>query len=150
MGEALSEVQIGEFRAYVMSQEAYAHHWPKIAQQLDYVKQYWEPWWTKEFLRQCQVHGFTVWACGPEGEIRLFAWTQVVQMPAMSLFQIVLLLGNGLDRGLPALEACFEKAAKLCECEEFEILGRVGWEKKLRAKRVASVFRRKVPKFMEH
>lgn len=151
MAEALTHYTDSEFRVELLTPEAYAHFWPMISKELDKIPQYWTHWWTKEFLRGAIFNGVQIWGVGTENAMNLVVYTQVVHYPALNLFQIVLALGNNLDKALPILEAMFEKIAHDQGCQQFEIIGRRGWGRKLkRCQEIATTFRRDVPQFGVH
>lgn len=144
-------VTISESKVVLLTPERYASFWPEISTQLDRIPQFWSPWWTKEFLRTAQYHNMQIWCAGSGDEVHLFVYSQILSYPAMNLFQIVLILGNNLDKHLPTLEALFEKVAHDADCQQFEVIGRSGWGRKLpHCQPIATVYRREIPQFGVH
>lgn len=148
----LVPIEKGEdFEATLMTPEMYAAHWPEISKELDRIPQFWTPWFTKEYLRTAPLHGMHIWNAGPPGKFHLIVYAQVFHYVAGTAYQIVFAFGNHLDKAIPILEATFERIAAQLDCDYFEIIGRDGWGRKLQdAKKIATIFRRDVPKFGVH
>lgn len=148
---AQAELAKREVKIEVLSLEAYAHYWPEVSDALDSIKFMWEPWFTKEFLRACQLHGVTIWGFGDGTKLEIIMYTQIYNYVSTTVFQLMLVFGQGLDRMLPTIEAFFTKVAHDQGCAQFEVIGRPGWERKFKGvKRVATVLRKDIPKFGVH
>lgn len=134
MAEALTEVRVSEPRVHVslMTAEQYAHYWPSIEKELDKVAHIWEPWYTKQYLRDIPLHQeLLVWETGLNGAVRVVIFAHFIQTPRGRGLQFVLALGNSLDAYLPQLEALYERLAQDFGCDFVQILGRRGWVRKL-------------------
>lgn len=139
------------FEATLMTPEMYAAHWPQISMELDRIKRFWSPWFTKDYLRSAPLNGMHVWNAGPPGRFHIIVYAQVFPYISGTAYQLVFAFGNRLDQAIPILEATFERVATTFGCDYFEIIGREGWGRKLKgAKKVATVFRRDLPKFGVH
>jgi hypothetical protein len=137
------------YHAELLTPETYAIYWPSIDEQLNNVPHIWAPYFTKEFLR-CAVlnRECFVWGVGTESELRLIVYGRIIEFPATRILQIFLALGNDLDNCLPTLTGALEKLANTTECEYCEIIGRIGWERKLsNFERVAVVLRKPLKHF---
>lgn len=117
----------------LMQGENLAFHWPSISAELDKVPEIWDRYWTKKSLTEA-IFNQTVqtWAAGPEGELRIFAFTQVANYPAGKKLQGLFIFGNGLNAALDVLVATFQKFAMVQGCVELELVGEAGWERLLR------------------
>jgi hypothetical protein len=133
--------------------EEWQIHWPLIDRELDTIPQYWEDYWTKDFIRNQVVSGdWQAWGFGDIGLIRVIVLTQIIVYPANTFLQILLAFGNSLEKCLPHMEATFERFANENNCDGVEIINaRVGWERKLkRFKRTGLVLKSWVPKLGVH
>jgi hypothetical protein len=78
-------------------------------------------------------------------------YTQVFNYVSTSVFQLMLVFGQGIDRMLPTIEAFFTKIAHDQGCTQFEVIGRRGWKRKFKGvKEIATVLRKDIPKFGVH
>jgi len=119
------------YRAELLTSNVFERHWPNISEQLDTIPHVWEKWWTKDFLHCAPLAGrCQVWGIGDE-KLRIIVYTQIINYPASSIFQIFLAFGNDIERCLPIMDALFEKVAKDSGCGSIEVIGRPGWERKL-------------------
>jgi hypothetical protein len=115
-----------------MTPEVYERYWPFIDEQLNNVPHIWAPYFTKEYLRWAPLERECfVWGTGTESEMRLVVYGRIVEYPAARMLQVFLALGNDLDNCLPSLIGSMEKLGHMTECEECEVIGRLGWERKL-------------------
>jgi hypothetical protein len=135
-----------------ISPQEWSVYWPDISRELDTIPQYWEPYWTKEFMYGSVMSGgWQAWGFGDVGKINVIVITQLIVYPASRVLQMVLAFGNSLDLVAPLIEATFERFAAEAECEYCEIVGRPGWERWFpRFKRVAVVLRCEVPDIGVH
>lgn len=155
MGEALTEVPaLGWPReTRRLMPEEWGVQWPNISESLDLIPQYWADYWTKEYINYCVVEGaWQAWGFGTEPlQLNAIVLTHVVDFPANRFLQIPLAFGNHLEECLPLIEATLERFAIEAECDICEIVGRFGWERKLkRFKRRGVVLRCAVPKMGVH
>lgn len=115
-----------------LSDEQYAFYWPSIERELDKVPHIWQPFFTKEYLRDIPLHQeMYVWEAGVKGAMTIIIMGQFIQTPRGSGLSFRLALGNGLDAVLPQLEATFEHLAGAMGCSFIEVRGRRGWLRKL-------------------
>jgi hypothetical protein len=111
----------------------FRHYWPSIEAELDTIPHTWAHRWTKETIFDCVVDGrFQCWAVGSANEIRAMALSQIVNYPAANVFQVLLLFGRDFFVMLDNLQAAMEKFAAFNGCGVIEVIGREGWEPKLR------------------
>lgn len=138
-----------EYRTELMSRDKVEHYWPQISAELDKVPHIWQTWFTKEYLYAAPWNGdMNVWGVGPDDQVRMVVYTRVSIFPASRILQILLALGNDLERCLPSLEATIESFAQRTECDFCEIYGREGWIKKLKGfRKTAVVLTKKINKF---
>jgi hypothetical protein len=131
----MQEVEHGAvpYEASRLRTEEVVYYWPFIDIELDRVPHIWCGHWTKDSLYELTMNDrFQLWGFGPPDQIRVFVFTQIVHYPANRILQAFLCFGNSLDEALPIIEATFERFAMETECKLFEIMGRKGWERKLR------------------
>ena len=115
-----------------LSDEQYRFYWPSIERELDKVPHIWQPWFTKEYLRDIPEHQeLYVWEAGIEGAMTIIIMGQFIRSPRGKGLSFKLALGNGLDAVMPQLEATFEHLAHTMECDYVEVVGREGWLRKL-------------------
>lgn len=127
MGQTLED-----YKTELMNVEAIDRYWPLIDKELDRVPQMWQPYYTKEFLREAALSGyFNVWGVGPSEEIHLVVFTRILEYPGAKVLRVFFAFGNHLAECLPSLTGALEKLANNTECDFCEIAGRIGWEKKV-------------------
>lgn len=133
-----------------LSDEQYAFYWPSIEQELDKVPHIWQPFFTKEYLRDIPLHQeLLVWEAGVKGAMTIVIFAQFIQTPRGNGLSFRLALGNNLDACLPQLEATFEQLARVMGCSFVEVSGREGWLRKLPGfKRDYTVMSKQVDNFM--
>ena len=138
-----------EFEVGLLTPEKLLHYWRNIEVELDRVPHIWATYWTKDSLREGALTGrFQVWEVGTKDSVRLIVFSQFISYPACNLLSVFLALGNSLDQCLPVLEAMLEKMAHDNNCQIGQVVGRPGWERKLKGfKRTAVVLTKEVPKF---
>jgi hypothetical protein len=121
--------------------------WPKLEKILDRVPHTWRHW-TKEYIcTSVAIDRTQVWGIGPPPKAVLVLFTTICVHPAMKVLSIAWAAGTFEDEMLPLLDATLTGYARLNECQEIEIRGRMGWEPKLKAvgfERVASMWTRPV------
>lgn len=136
MGEVVpleQKVKSHEFEASRLRNEEITYYWPWMEKELDRVPHIWCGHWTKESLYELTLNErFQLWGFGPKDEIRIFVFTQIIHFPANRILQAFLCFGNSLEEALPIIEATFERFAMETQCKLFELVGRKGWEKKLK------------------
>jgi hypothetical protein len=111
----------------------FVYYWPAISQELDSIPQFWAPWWTKEAIYGLTMDGtFQCWGAGTETELKVVVFTQVAHYPANTILQIFLAFGTGIDEVTSGLVTVFERFAAESGCTMVEVVGRLGWEPKLR------------------
>lgn len=116
------------------SPEKFSRYWPMIEQELKTVHHIWDDIWTLESIFEATVHGrFQCWGAGDLDHLKVVCWTQIATYPNGNVLQIFLAIGNGIDELLPVLDASMESFARSTECKLIEVVGRKGWQGKLRS-----------------
>lgn len=122
------EAQVGR-----MSAEEVMYHWPSVSAELLKVEHVWDTWWTLETLQmgilEDSIH---VWGVGKGNQVHIFVFSTIVHYPANKMLRIFLTFGNSLDAFLPAIVATLYKFGLMRGCTYAEVIGRAGWEKKLK------------------
>lgn len=134
MVQALTQTPFSGASAHVfrLSHEQYAFYWPSIERELDKVPHIWQPFFTKEYLRDIPLHQeLIVWEAGIEGAMLIIIMGQFIHTPRGRGLSFRLALGNGLDKVMTQLEATFEHLASVMGCDFVEVRGRRGWLRKL-------------------
>lgn len=141
-----------ECQGALLAPEFVVEHWEAMKKELDRIPHTWAPYWTKESMFECLTSGhWQAWGFGPTNVIRVTVFTTIALFPIGPVLQITLAFGNSLDALLPVMEATFERVAAVGNCVRCEIVGRPGWERKLRKfKRIAVVLSRDVEREKVH
>lgn len=125
---------MGEVIVEHLKGDRLAHFWPAISQELDDLSWLWAEYWTKDVLQNGADCGrFQVWAVGRDEVVSVILFSQVIVYPASTVFQVFLSFGNKLDEMLPMIIATLEQFARRNGCNSVEIVGRKGWERKLKS-----------------
>lgn len=120
-------------RVELLTNEKFDLYWPRIAQELNTVPHIWNERWTIESIQELTLEGrFQCWAAGNENEINSIMFSQISNYPATRVLQIFLAFGTGMLDSLDVLHAACERFAVFHGCEFIEVVGRPGWEPKLR------------------
>jgi hypothetical protein len=134
LGETLTlpaRVEPHRYEASRLRTEEILFYWPWIEVELNKIASVWCGHWTKEALREYAINErVQVWGFGPPDQIRIIAFTQLIDFPAGRVIQVFLCFGNSIDEAMPVIEATFERFAMETESKVCEILGRRGWLKK--------------------
>lgn len=136
MGEALEvhgpiAIQ-GEFACQRLSVNDIEGYWPEMVKELRKISHVWDRWWTEESLYLQTISGnMQVWVAGKPPEFNLVVFSQVLNYPANSIFQAVLMFGNKIEETLPVVVGTLEHFAAESGCRYAEIFGREGWTRKL-------------------
>jgi len=129
--------------------EEFQQFWPHIEEMLDSVPHTWR-YWTKDHIYQSIMNDMIqVWGIGPPPKATFIMMTTVNVHPSMRVFVVLWGAGSFDDGMLPLLDATLTSYAKLNDCDEIEIRGRLGWDGKLRSigfQRTAIVWSRSVAK----
>lgn len=135
-------------------QEWIDYHWPYVRDILRQIPDIWQDYWTLDSIFDCVMTGrWQAWGFGKsEGQMNVIVMTEVIQMPAKRFLKCQLAFGNSLDSMFPQIEATMERFAVEAGCDFCEVIGREGWEKKLRGRfrRKAVVWRADVSKTGVH
>lgn len=119
----------------LLTTEKFAHYWPLIERQLDYVPQLWALWWTKDSLYEGVCSGaLQCWGIGDETAISAVMFSKVSTYPANVVLQIFLAFGDGLIEAIDEIEAVLERYCAIRGITVAEVTGRPGWENVLRKK----------------
>lgn len=106
--------------------------WPAMLLELRKISHLWDMWWTEESLHHmCMTGMMQVWVAGVPPTFHIVVITQICVYPAGSTLQGVLGFGTKVDEVIPLLVETLEHYAQKHECRYTEIVGRLGWEKKL-------------------
>lgn len=126
--------RVTPYNVEMLGPEQINHYWPFFAAELERVPHIWRPWWTLESLYDGALEGeMQIWCAGPGDLVRLVVFTKITNFPAARMLHCFLAFGNGLDDdALDALVAQLQRFAKDFGCERAEIVGRAGWEQKLK------------------
>ena len=149
MEEAVTKV-VAEAR--LIEPDEWMVYWPQISRELDRIPQYWQAYWTKDYICNSVVSGvWQAWSFGNSEYVTMFVLTQIIIYPAGRVLQIMLAFGNSLKSYVPLLEATFERLAVETSCQYCDLVGRPGWEKFFpRFRRVGVVLRCDVPNVRMH
>lgn len=129
MGEVVLSSEIEHIRP-----DAVMRYWRELSLELDRVPHIWEPWWTKEEIYYGILEGrFQLWAAGSKTSIHMMVITQILHYSTGAVLQAVMAVGNSLEEHLEGLAASMENAARHYGCVRFEIYGREGWSRVLKA-----------------
>lgn len=103
-------------------------HWPELERRLrespDFLKYYTLEW----LFEQVVKNHIQVWTIGTD----LMVLTQILEMPARKVLQIIWAKGSDLDHYLPLVWEVFHQFARIAGCETLMLFGREGWVRKLR------------------
>lgn len=129
MGPSMNDSIVERLRG-----ERLDYFWPTITRELDRIAFLWKPWWTLESIRErIDNEQVQCWAAGDAQTIRLVAFTQLVAYPQQCVAQAFLLFGTELDKHLPELLVVFERFGIANGCQSLEVVGRDGWQRRLKA-----------------
>lgn len=121
---------------FVMTQftvEEFEGFWSHLERMLDSVPHTWRHW-TKEHIYQAVVDNrVQVWGIGPPPKAVFVLMTTVNVFPAMRVLTSVWAAGTFEDEMIPLIDATMVNYAKLNECDELEIRGRLGWDPKFKS-----------------
>lgn len=107
--------------------------WPQLEEMLDQVPHTWRHW-TKEYIYGSILsNALQVWGIGPPPKATLVLFTSINVFPTMKTLTIVWAAGSFEDSMLVVLDAALTKYARLNDCDEIEIRGRLGWNPKLKS-----------------
>lgn len=121
------------YKATRLSTSDIVQLWPQVVEQLMCIPHIWTGRWTLDALYTLSINSrFQLWAFGPEEELRVIVFTQIIEYPASRVVQAFLCFGNSLDDALPIIEATLERFCIENECKTFELVGRRAWERKLK------------------
>ena len=113
--------------------ERFRHYWPQIEKELDNVPHIWAYWWTKESIVEFVLEGrFQCWTVGTERMVQGVLFSQIAHYPANAIFQVLFAFGEGMSEMLDELDATMSKFAVFNGCAYAEVIGRPGWQPKLR------------------
>ena len=112
----------------LLTKEQVAQFWGQIEWRIDATPQL-RRFFTKEDIvdQVCKDH-MQIWTAGSD----LVLLTQIINPPLGAVLQIVWAHGNGLGEHFVELKEKFHMFAWMHQCKKIEILGRPGWERKLR------------------
>lgn len=112
----------------LLSKEQVAQHWREIERRIDDTPEL-RRWYSKEDIVElvCKDE-IQVWTAGND----LVLMTAVITAPEMKVLQIIWAHGSGLGKHFEELRDKFNMFAWMGGCKRMEILGRPGWERKLR------------------
>ena len=141
-----------ECRGFIIAPDTMGFYWPLISAELDKVPEIWNVHWTKEALYQSVMTGrFQVWGFGPNNMLNVIVFTEIAAYPANRILRIFLAFGNSLEIALPVIAATLERFAQISDCPICEVIGRIGWERKLpQCKKIGSILRYEVGKQRVH
>lgn len=125
----MSQVQQGDREFVLFSPDDVARHWLSIENSLDRIPHTWKHT-TKDRLKHQLLSGeLQAWAVADPKKLEMMVLTQI----ADGALQVILAWGDKiLDAALPLLDAGFDEFARNLDLERIEIVGRKGWERKLK------------------
>lgn len=117
----------------LVSAENYEEYWPAARRLLLDAKHTWEEFATLDIIHNWIVNNvMQLWIVhGDEEGIRLALLTEFYMWPKVKMGRIRWIAGEGLDQALPLLDAV-EMWMKRHGAQKVEIIGRRGWERKLK------------------
>lgn len=141
---ASSEYEVTQLRGILLY-----HYWPTICVELDRIPQYWNTWWTKEYIYEAACREeMQVWAVGPKEQFQFVLITRIGFYPANRILQSVVGFGNHIELCAPVLWGAMQRFASTQGCTVVEVVGRQGWELMLKDKgfrRTGVIFEASVP-----
>lgn len=152
MGQVIARDPEFEVEARRISPEEWVVYWPNVSKELDTIPQWWEPYWTKDFINHAVLtQGWQAWGFGDLNTVNLIVFTQLITYPGAKVLQMVLAFGNSLAACAPLVEATLERFAVETRSQYAEIVGREGWVEYFpRFRKVAVVLRCEVPDMGVH
>lgn len=152
MGLIVAHDKEFDVEARRLTPEAWSVYWPFITKELDTIPQWWEPYWTKDFINHAvMTGGWQAWGFGEYDKINVVVLTQIIMYPGGRILQMMLAFGNNLPMVAPLIDATLERFAVEAECPYAEIVGREGWVQYFpRFKKVAVVLRCEIPEMGVH
>lgn len=119
-----------------LSPERFSHFWPLIQKELEKIPHIWEDYWTVDSIFEASLCGtLQCWAIGGEdGAATMVVWTRISHFPSNRILQVCLAFGSCPDSYIATLDATLEDFAKHVGCQIIEVLGRLGWNKKLKGR----------------
>ena len=134
---ALTQFTVEEFQKF----------WPNIEEMLDKLPHTWRHW-TKDQMYNSVVNEMSqVWGIGPPPKATLILMTSINVYPAMRVMTVIWCAGTFDDEMIPLVDATFTNWARMNDCAEIEVRGRLGWESKLKQvgfKHEAAIWTKKV------
>lgn len=116
---------------YLLKEEQINFYWEKISEELRRTTLY-EYWTEQQLLQAVQQGAMQCWALS-DGTIKLILLSDIVRYSSgLRCLRFVGCVGEELDEFLPTIASCFRKVVKQLECHRIEVVGRRGWERKLR------------------
>jgi len=127
--------------------EEFCRFWPQIEEMLDSVPHTWRHWTKDELYASAMSGKLQAWGIGPPHVVIMVFLTSIHVFPAMRVFSVLWAAGSFEDEMAPLLDATFDDYAKLNNCAEIEVRGRLGWKphlKKAGYRHEADVWTRRV------
>lgn len=159
MGKALEERSLAspqphEFQVELMTPELVLQHWPDMAKELQRIPQFWDTWWTLDYLQEAILRSeMQCWAVGPRDCFFFVGISRVLVYPANRILSAVVGFGHSIELSLPVLIGTLQKYAATLGCTKLEVVGRPGWKQILREygfKQTAVVLSADVPNTRTH
>lgn len=109
--------------------------WSDISDALDQIPHTWEHRYTKKAIKDRVLQGqLQVWFIGADETVKMFLFTQIASWPSGDRLEVVFACGREIDETLPIIDATMERFAQVNNCKSIDIIGRKGWERKLRSR----------------
>lgn len=159
MGKALEErtsfpTSPSEIQVELMTTEMVLRHWPAMAKELQCISQFWDTWWTLDYIQEALLRSeMQCWAVGPKECFYFVGISRVLVFPANRILSAVIGFGQNVEICLPVLVASLQKYASVSGCTRLEVMGRPGWKNVLREygfKQTAVVLSADVPNMRTH
>lgn len=144
------DLSTGALPRFAMTQfttDEFFRFWPQLEEMLDKVPHTWR-YWTKDHICRTITNGhMQAWGIGPPPTATLIIFTTVSMYPSMKVLTAMWAAGTFEDEMIPLIDVTLSGFARLNDCEELEVRGRVGWEQKMKMtgfKRESVVWTRRV------
>lgn len=129
----MGQTVVSPYIVELLSNEKFELYWPDIEQKLDTIPHVWASWWTKESIQELTLNGrFQCWTVGDANEVSGVVFSQIIHYPAASILQVFLAFGLGMVDTIGVIDATLSRFGSANGCQFAEVMGRPGWEPKLR------------------
>ena len=119
---------------YLLNREQVEHYWPRIQAELEAQPELWNKWFTLEALDEMIINETVqVWVVSnKEEKITAIFMTQMICAPAGKVLQVFWMRGSLPDGALKRISLTLDHFGNHHGCFLLSVIGRRGWERKLR------------------